>query len=641
MTSDDVPGASRPTRRLTATSLVVWALLALGLPLAALTLNAVKFAGFPFGYWVTAQGALLGLVALALIYARRAGGDRQGEGAGGAVRLAADLISGAVFLAFAGAIAALGYDGLALPLGVVAGAALLAILIVPRFALYPVRSLAEFFDVRFASPALRWLVFIVAAISGTLMLAADLRAAGLAYQALTGQPFALGAGIMTVLVILVWLTAGIVRRGVPAGMPFVALICAFLLPVFVLAVQLGYVPLPHFTYGYVLADAAEQEIKLITQKLADVRALKPMASPFLQLSMLNFAGIVLALAFGIAALPHVLQRHFSAAEVRPGAAAIRAARGALLVALFVAGIAAFAVLARAALAASIGAGMPTSGLPPGLVEATAAGWLQTCGSALPSAADLQAACAKLPGSKGSLRLQDIVFGADAYAFAVLLVAAVPAVVIAVFAAGAAFAGLNAGHALLSSVVMTDAQARNAGDLAAGGLDGRMALIATLMVMIALLIGVRAVTDIVGLVSEGFALVAAGLFPALVLALYWRRMTGAGAIAAILVGFAAAGAYIIGTRLLPVAFFELTGVWSNAAPTAVRKFADLQAALAAASASGDSLVRDAAEAALSEHARGVANWWGLRPAASVLFAVPAAFVAGILVSLLTRRRPTNV
>jgi predicted methyltransferase len=78
---------------------------------------------------------------------------------------------------------------------------------------------------------------------------------------------------------------------------------------------------------------------------------------------------------------------------------------------------------------------------------------------------------------------------------------------------------------------------------------------------------------------------------------------------------------------------LTGHLSTAAPSAVRKLADLSAAVDAAA---DPAARSMAQRALYRHALTVANWWGLKPAASVLFALPVGVVAGIAVTLMTGR-----
>ena len=121
MTSEDVAGASRPTRRLTIVSVIIWALLAFALPLAALTLNALQVAGFPLGFWFAAQGAFMGLIALVWVFRWRAGGEGQREGIVAPLVFAGEVISSAGFIGFAGMVAALGYDGLAYPLGTAAG----------------------------------------------------------------------------------------------------------------------------------------------------------------------------------------------------------------------------------------------------------------------------------------------------------------------------------------------------------------------------------------------------------------------------------------------------------------------------------------------------------------------------------------
>lgn len=59
------------TARLTATSLLVIAVLAVGLPLTAEPANLVRLAGLPLGYYLAAQGALIGLVILAFAWAAR------------------------------------------------------------------------------------------------------------------------------------------------------------------------------------------------------------------------------------------------------------------------------------------------------------------------------------------------------------------------------------------------------------------------------------------------------------------------------------------------------------------------------------------------------------------------------------------
>jgi len=64
-------GHALRTARLTMAALLVVAGLAVGLPLAAGPANLVRLAGMPFGYYLAAQGALIGLVILAFVWTAR------------------------------------------------------------------------------------------------------------------------------------------------------------------------------------------------------------------------------------------------------------------------------------------------------------------------------------------------------------------------------------------------------------------------------------------------------------------------------------------------------------------------------------------------------------------------------------------
>jgi len=53
--------------------------------------------------------------------------------------------------------------------------------------------------------------------------------------------------------------------------------------------------------------------------------------------------------------------------------------------------------------------------------------------------------------------------------------------------------------------------------------------------------------IIQMVAWAFSLAAAGLFAPLVLGIWWKRTTGAGAVAGMIVGFSVCAYYLIGTR----------------------------------------------------------------------------------------------
>lgn len=637
MSTGGVTGPSRPSRRLTLLSLFAWSLLALAIPLLALTLNAVQVAGFPLGFWFTAQGALVALAGLALLFARRAGGSHGREGLLAPAVLAGESIGSAGFIGYAGLIALVGFDALSYPLGVAAGLALMAILIAPRFALYPVSTAAGFFTARFGGLWPRRLMLAILLVATLMLLAADIRGAGLAIQALTGVDRPASFAIVAVVLSVSWLGLEMIGGRRRWGIVFAALLVAFSVLLIVIAIAQKRLPLPYWSYGVALREVADLEISLISKKLADARANKPMTSAFLQYSMWNFAGIVLAVALGLAALPQLLGRHTSQAVTEPGAASRRIALALTLVAVFLCGLAPFAVFARVSLAELVQPGLAVAELPATITDISARGWLEVCGVQSGSSAEIAAACAKAPGHKGLLRLQDLNFEPDAYVFAASAVAGVPAVLWYGLVAAALMAALVAGHVLVAGFLSADAEARHTGPAPRQRLDVRSVALGILLLLGAVLVAAASSSGIVSLAGDGLALVAASVFPALLMGLYWRRFTAAGAIATLLAGFLAAAIYIFGNRLVPGLLFELTGHLSTAPPAAVAKFATLKAAVASAA---EPALRLKAEAALHDHASVIANWWGLRPPAAVLFALPVALAAGIAATLLSPRPAVN-
>ncbi len=85
------------------------------------------------------------------------------------------------------------------------------------------------------------------------------------------------------------------------------------------------------------------------------------------------------------------------------------------------------------------------------------------------------------------------------------------------------------------------------------------------------------------VLSALSLAAATLFPALVLGIWWRRANTWGAVAGMAVGLAVCAYYLIGTRYMPVGFYETWPHLSNASDAAIRKFVSLKAAWESAAA----------------------------------------------------------
>ena len=632
----DITGASRPSRRLMFAALVIWLILTIALPLSALTLNFFHLGGAPLGFWITAQGAIVGLVVLTFAYASRAGGDASEERVWPGLAFAGEAAGAAVILGFTGYIAILGYDALALPLGFVAGLALLAILIAPRFVLYPARSISGFFAIRYGGSLARRLAMLITAAATVLLLAANLKAGAYALQSLARIEFPEAVTAIALSVAAIWLVGSVLAIKKAEGVGFVVVLSGLLITLVAIAAKARGWTIPHLTLGAALENHLSLNMTLVVNRLADVGSLTAMSSPFLQLSMRNFAGLLLAVAFGVVATPQLLGRHVSQAVVAPGAAIRRTAVALVAVAAVAASLPPLAVYSRIDFEKAIAKGIENAAIPQAFADASGFGWAKVCEQNSKNVTDLSAACAKAPEQRGFLRLQDLDFTADGFVVAAPVIAGLERILQYPLLFGVLLAALLAGNAMVSGLSGVDTEIRMSMGPKRTGLDFRSASLGAGVLIFAVVLANIETIDSGLLLAEGFALLAAGLFAPLVLGLHWRPMNSTGAVAAMLAGTFIAAVYLLGVHVWPVEFARISGSLSNAGAEALQQFSDLDAAFSAAS---DPQAQAAAWADLREQAAMVANWGGLKPAAIVLVAVPAGLLAAIFGSLLSRPRQT--
>src|SRR5690606_8521974 len=139
---------------------------------------------------------------------------------------------------------------------------------------------------------------------------------------------------------------------------------------------------------------------------------------------------------------------------------------------------------------------------------------------------------------------------------------------------------------------------------------RLLVSRALLVIVAIIAAYVASTkpaDILSMVAWAFSLAAAGLFPALVLGVWWKRTSSVGALAGIAAGFGVCVYYLFGTRYGAPAFYETWSFLSSASPEAAARYAELKAAVASAAPDA----KAAAEKALDTYAQTIANWWGIK------------------------------
>lgn len=215
------------------------------------------------------------------------------------------------------------------------------------------------------------------------------------------------------------------------------------------------------------------------------------------------------------------------------------------------------------------------------------------------------------------------------------VAGLPAVISIMVIATVLTAGIIAAAALvavLSSmlvrdgpVVFTGVHLANSSEVMANRLAS--VAIATASSMIAALVPLN--TDALFVVS--FALAACGVFPALIITLWVYRANAFGLVAALVTGLAIGTYYLAGTAIYSVPFYETWTSLSSAGPDAYAEYEEAREIWFAAE--GDE--RAAAFADLvsrttgSLWSPGLANWFGIAPAAAPVIAIPFAILIGLL------------
>ncbi len=551
----------------------------------------------------------------------------------GGLAIATDTITAAFFLAVAGAIFAWGHDGLALAIGLGAGCLLLQLVVAPRLATSGASSLPGFFAARFASRGTRLLSALVVIVAMLLLLVAELMAAGFVGARLLGVDFSAAVIIAACAALACFIVRG--TNGAPwvNGVLFPIMLVAVLVPLVMLSAQWYGLPVPQLAYANALWQLQGIEETLLEQDLADPAVMKPMLTAFVTLTPTNFLGIVLGLAAGVAALPSMLPAQVTAISARQ--ARRTALWGLIWVALFLMLAPAVAAYAKLSFVQLVADRTSVASLPEWIFTYGKMGLVEICGRAAIDTATVAQACASLPDAAPSLRLQDITLSPDMIVLALPDVAGLNHAVLGLIAAVVLAVAIATANGQLSAIVRAlghdDPQ-----ELVGEPRNSRLVSygLAAAAITVAAVGALVRPASIVDIATCAVVIAAAGLFPALFAALWWKRANAYGAAAAMLIGLTVAFVYMFGTRYFAVPFFEWTSALSNAGPEAVESFLELKAAWVSAEPGA---AKDAAWVALQAQARDGADWWGINGLAVALLALPAGFIAFVLVSLATPRQ----
>jgi cation/acetate symporter len=587
----------------------------------------------------------------------------------------ADWMSGASFVGMAGTLYALGYDGLAFVLGWTGGYVLVAVLVAPFLRKFGAYTVPDFLSARYGGNLARFLGVIVLLACSFTYVVAQIYATGIISARFLGIDFSVAVYVGLAGILVCSMLGGMRAVTWTQVAQYIVLIIAYLLPAIWMSTVKTGIPIPQLMYGEAL-----QNINAL-ETAQNIATAAQHVTPFSHggYDAKNFFLLIICLMVGTASLPHVLMRYFTTPSVRE-------ARASVAWSLLFIFILYFTAPAYAAFAKWTMLDLVASGLTPDNI-AQKASWMvswaqadntlvQICGKTAADLAAVAAACAE-KGVTGALAFKDISLNADMIVLATPEMAGMPYVISGLVAAGGLAAALSTADGLLLAIAnalshdvyyrMIDQNAPT---------SRRLAVSRVLLVVVAALAAYTASTkpaDILAMVSWAFSLAAAGLFPALVLGVWWKRANSAGAVAGIIAGFGVTLYYLVGTRYYAPGFVEM---WNGLSSVPidmglVGKFRELTAALAAAA---DETAKTAAQAALDEfkaasgasvataakfvdlkealaaatgdavapalkafdtHAQSMANWFGVKNISSAAFGLPVGFLTMIVVSLLTK------
>ncbi|NGO52410.1 sodium:solute symporter family protein [Allomesorhizobium camelthorni] len=542
----------------------------------------------------------------------------------------ADWMSGASFVGMAGTLYVLGYDGLAFVLGWTGGYVLVAILVAPYLRKFGAYTVPDFLSARYGGNLARFIGVVVLFSCSFTYVVAQIYATGIISARFLGLDFNVAVYVGLAGILVCSMLGGMRAVTWTQVAQYIVLIIAYLIPAIWMSTVKTGIPIPQLMQGMALENITALET---AQGIAVHHV-----TPFVHggYNALNYFLLILCLMVGTASLPHVLMRYFTTPSVRE--ARVSVAWSLLFIFLLY-----FTAPAYAAFAKWTMLDLVASGLTPDNI-AEKASWMmrwaaadntlvQICGKAALDAASIAAACAEQGVT--NIGFANINLNADMIVLATPEMAGMPYVISGLVAAGGLAAALSTADGLLLAIAnalshdiyykMLDQHAPTA---------RRLVVSRILLVVVAICAAYVASTkpgDILAMVSWAFSLAAAGLFPALVLGVWWKRANSTGAVLGMIAGFGLCLYYLLGTRYGAVSFVETWGWLSTATAEQMTKFAELKAAFAAAAPEA----QEAAWTALDKHAQTIASWWGVKNLSAAAFGLPVGFVVMYVASRLTK------
>ena len=463
-----------------------------------------------------------------------AGGGIPAPANGAAI--AADWMSAASFISMAGivAFAMNGYGGSVYLMGWTGGYVLLALLLAPYLRKFGKYTIPDFVGDRYSESA-RMVAVIAAIVVSFVYVAGQMAGVGVVFQRFLGVSTQWGVVIGMVIVFFYAVLGGMKGITWTQVAQYTVLIIAYLIPVVAISTKLTDMPIPQIGFGEILSELDSIQTEL---------GFAAYTEAFSTTSMTNMVLITASLMFGTAGLPHVIVRFYTAKSVR-------AARFSALWALF------FISLLYTT-APAIGAFSKFNFIQEinGATIGETPGWFNTWADVglINGPAGAGTPIEDLNGNGlidyNGGATNELFVNNDIIVLAAPEIAGLPAPIVGLVAAGALAAALSTASGLLlviSSAVANDVYYKKINPAATEArqlLVGRIAMGGAILV--AGYLGINPPGFVAQVVALAFGLACASFFPILVLGIFWKKTTAAGATAGLAAGLGVTMAYMLWT-----------------------------------------------------------------------------------------------
>jgi cation/acetate symporter len=156
-----------------------------------------------------------------------------------AAAISGEYLSAASFLGIAGLVMKFGYDVLWYPVGYAAGYLVLLIFIAGPLRRFGAYTIPDFAEGRFNSPGFRRLAVGLVMVVGLFYALPQMKAAGITLASAAGVPYAVGVGVTAVVVVTIVVAGGMRGVTLVQAMQFAVKLFAITVPAFVLLLHFG------------------------------------------------------------------------------------------------------------------------------------------------------------------------------------------------------------------------------------------------------------------------------------------------------------------------------------------------------------------------------------------------------------------